>query len=95
MANEKAGPGVLLSFLVGGVASACAALSYAEFASMIPKAGSTYTYGYVVLGEGVGWFIGWNLLLEYTAIVAVAGLPPVRRDRRRAQGRRTGPSPDR
>jgi basic amino acid/polyamine antiporter, APA family len=52
VANEKAGPGVLLSFLVAGVASACAALSYAEFAGMIPKAGSAYTYGYVVLGEG-------------------------------------------
>lgn len=74
VANEKAGPGVLLSFLIAGVASACAALSYAEFAGMIPKAGSAYTYGYVVLGEGVGWFIGWDLLLEYTAIVAVVGI---------------------
>ena len=52
VANEKAGPGVLLSFLVAGVASACAALSYAEFAGMIPKAGSAHTYGYVVLGRG-------------------------------------------
>jgi APA family basic amino acid/polyamine antiporter len=58
VARESAGPGVLLSFLVAGVASACAALSYAEFASIVPKAGSAYTYGYVVLGEGVGWFIG-------------------------------------
>ncbi|BBX31726.1 hypothetical protein MMAG44476_18157 [Mycolicibacterium mageritense DSM 44476 = CIP 104973] len=74
VANEKAGPGVLLSFLIAGIASACAALSYAEFAGMIPKAGSAYTYGYVVLGEGVGWFIGWDLLLEYTAIVAVVGI---------------------
>jgi hypothetical protein len=74
VASEKAGPGVLLSFLVAGIASACAALSYAEFAGMIPKAGSAYTYGYVVLGEGVGWFIGWDLLLEYTAIVAVVGI---------------------
>jgi APA family basic amino acid/polyamine antiporter len=74
VANEKAGPGVLLSFLVAGVASACAALSYAEFAGIVPKAGSAYTYGYVVLGEGVGWFIGWDLLLEYTAIVAVVGI---------------------
>ena len=74
VAKETAGPGVLLSFLVAGVASACAALSYAEFASIVPKAGSAYTYGYVVLGEGVGWFIGWDLLLEYTAIVAVVGI---------------------
>jgi APA family basic amino acid/polyamine antiporter len=65
---------VLISFLVAGVASAAAALSYAEFAGMIPKAGSAYTYGYASLGEIVGWFIGWDLLLEYTAIVAVVAI---------------------
>ncbi|MEU6814475.1 amino acid permease [Streptomyces sp. NPDC046860] len=74
VANGKAGPAVLVSFLIAGVASACAALSYAEFAGMIPKAGSAYTYGYAVLGEFVGWFIGWDLLLEYTAIVAVVAI---------------------
>jgi APA family basic amino acid/polyamine antiporter len=74
VAKEQAGPGVLFSFLVAGVASACAAVCYAEFAGMIPKAGSAYTYGYAVLGEGVGWLIGWDLLLEYTAIVAVVGI---------------------
>ncbi|GHE94753.1 amino acid permease [Streptomyces griseoluteus] len=74
VANGKAGPAVVLSFLIAGVASACAALSYAEFAGMIPKAGSAYTYGYAVLGEFVGWFIGWDLLLEYTAIVAVVAI---------------------
>lgn len=74
VAKDTAGPGVLFSFLVAGIASACAALSYAEFAGMIPKAGSAYTYGYAVLGEGVGWLIGWDLLLEYTAIVAVVGI---------------------
>lgn len=74
VAKEDAGPGVLFSFLIAGIASACAALSYAEFAGMIPKAGSAYTYGYAVLGEGVGWMIGWDLLLEYTAIVAVVGI---------------------
>jgi basic amino acid/polyamine antiporter, APA family len=74
VAHETAGPAVLISFLVAGVASACAALSYAEFAGMIPKAGSAYTYGYVVLGEVVGWFIGWDLLLEYTAIVSVVAI---------------------
>ena len=68
------GPAVLISFLVAGLASAAAALSYAEFAGMIPKAGSAYTYGYVVLGEIVGWFIGWDLLLEYIAIVAVVAI---------------------
>ncbi|MFF1407093.1 amino acid permease [Streptomyces sp. NPDC058294] len=74
VANGTAGPAVLVSFLIAGLASACAALSYAEFAGMIPKAGSAYTYGYAVLGEFAGWFIGWDLLLEYTAIVAVVAI---------------------
>ncbi|MEU6924379.1 MULTISPECIES: amino acid permease [unclassified Streptomyces] len=74
VANGTAGPAVLLSFLIAGVASAAAAFSYAEFAGLIPKAGSAYTYGYAVLGELVGWFIGWDLLLEYTAIVAVVAI---------------------
>ncbi|MEV0370823.1 amino acid permease [Streptomyces sp. NPDC050636] len=74
VANGKAGPAVLISFLVAGVASAAAAFSYAEFAGLIPKAGSAYTYGYAVLGELAGWFIGWDLLLEYTAIVAVVAI---------------------
>jgi APA family basic amino acid/polyamine antiporter len=74
VANQTAGPAVLISFLVAGVASAAAAFSYAEFAGLIPRAGSAYTYGYAVLGEVVGWFIGWDLLLEYTAIVAVVAI---------------------
>ncbi|MFH9575748.1 amino acid permease [Streptomyces sp. NPDC017454] len=74
VASGTAGPAVLISFLIAGVASAAAALSYAEFAGLIPKAGSAYTYGYAVLGELVGWFIGWDLLLEYTAIVAVVAI---------------------
>ncbi|MFE7108044.1 amino acid permease [Streptomyces sp. NPDC057575] len=74
VANGTAGPAVLVSFLIAGVASAAAAFSYAEFAGLIPKAGSAYTYGYAVLGELVGWFIGWDLLLEYTAIVAVVAI---------------------
>ncbi|GAA3039820.1 amino acid permease [Streptosporangium longisporum] len=74
VANGVAGPAVVVSFLIAGVASAAAALSYAEFAGLIPKAGSAYTYGYAVLGELVGWFIGWDLLLEYTAIVAVVAI---------------------
>ncbi|GGJ79178.1 amino acid transporter [Pilimelia anulata] len=74
VANETAGPAVLLSFLIAGVASAAAALAYAEFAGLIPKAGSAYTYGYAVLGELVAWMIGWDLLLEYTAIVAVVAI---------------------
>ncbi len=74
VAKTEAGPAVSLSFLLAGIASACAALSYAEFGGLIPQAGSAYTYGYAVLGEGVGWFIGWDLLLEYTAIVAVVAI---------------------
>jgi basic amino acid/polyamine antiporter, APA family len=74
VANGTAGPAVLVSFLVAGVASAAAALAYAEFAGLVPVAGSAYTYGYVVLGELVGWFIGWDLLLEYTAIVSVVAI---------------------
>ena len=73
-ADAPGRPAVLISFLIAGVASAAAALSYAEFAGMIPNAGSAYTYGYAVLGEIVGWFIGWDLLLEYTAIVAVVAI---------------------
>ncbi|WP_051580127.1 APC family permease [Pseudonocardia acaciae] len=77
VANHKdhpAGPAVLISFLIAGVASAAAALSYAEFAGLIPRAGSAYTYGYAVLGEPIAWFIGWDLLLEYTAIVSVVAI---------------------
>jgi len=74
VANGTAGPAVSVSFLIAGVASACAALSYAEFGGMIPQAGSAYTYGYAVLGEFAGWMIGWDLLLEYTAIVAVVAI---------------------
>ena len=72
--NPGVGPGVLFAFLVAGLASAAAAVSYAEFAGMIPRAGSAYTYGYVALGEIIGWFIGWDLLLEYIAIVAVVAI---------------------
>ena len=74
VAHGKAGPAVLISFLIAGIASAAAAFSYAEFAGLIPKAGSAYTYSYAVLGEIVGWAIGWDLLLEYTAIVAVVAI---------------------
>ncbi|MEO6882230.1 MAG: amino acid permease [Mycobacteriaceae bacterium] len=74
VAHDIAGPAVSVSFIIAGIASACAALSYAEFGGLIPQAGSAYTYGYATLGEVVGWFIGWDLLLEYTAIVAVVAI---------------------
>ncbi|HET7562342.1 MAG TPA: amino acid permease [Rhodanobacteraceae bacterium] len=66
-----AGPAIILSFLIAGIGSACAALAYAEFAGMIPVTGSAYTYGYAVLGELPAWIIGWDLLIEYALIVAV------------------------
>jgi basic amino acid/polyamine antiporter, APA family len=74
VAHQKAGPAVLVSFLIAGIASAAAAFSYAEFAGLIPKSGSAYTYCYAVLGELPAWFIGWDLLLEYTAIVSVVAI---------------------
>ncbi|HEV7490840.1 MAG TPA: amino acid permease [Rhodanobacteraceae bacterium] len=73
-AAVNAGPAVALSFLIAGVASAAAALCYAEFAGLIPVTGSAYTYGYAVLGEFVAWLIGWDLLLEYALIVAVVAI---------------------
>lgn len=64
-AHDKAGPALILSFVVSGVACVFAALCYAEFASMVPVAGSTYTYAYATLGEMFAWIIGWDLVLEY------------------------------
>src|SRR5246127_279094 len=61
----RAGPAVALSFVVAGLTCAFAGLCYAEFASIIPIAGSAYTYGYATLGELVAWIIGWDLTLEY------------------------------
>jgi APA family basic amino acid/polyamine antiporter len=64
-AAQHAGPGIILSFAIAAAACACTALCYAEFAAMIPVAGSAYTYGYATLGEIVAWIIGWDLILEY------------------------------
>ena len=64
-AHDKAGPGLILSFVVAGVGCAFAGLCYAEFASMVPVAGSAYTYAYATLGELFAWIIGWDLVLEY------------------------------
>ncbi len=73
-AAAHAGPAVVLSMIIAGLASALAAICYAEFASSVPVAGSAYTYGYATLGELVAWIIGWDLVLEYAlgaATVAV------------------------
>jgi len=64
-AHDKAGPGLILSFVVAGIGCALAGLCYAEFASMVPVAGSAYTYAYATLGELFAWIIGWDLVLEY------------------------------
>ena len=64
-AAQYAGPAIMLSYIVAGLGCVFAGLCYAEFASMIPIAGSAYTYGYATLGEIVAWIIGWDLILEY------------------------------
>ena len=72
---ERSGPSVTLAFMVAGVGCAFAGLCYAEFASMVPIAGSAYTYSYLTMGEFVAWIIGWDLVLEYAvgaATVAIA-----------------------
>ncbi len=64
-AAEHAGPAIVLSFVIAGIACALAGLCYAEFSAMLPVSGSAYSYAYATLGEIVAWFIGWNLVLEY------------------------------
>jgi APA family basic amino acid/polyamine antiporter len=64
-AHDRTGPALMLSFVVAGFACVFAALCYAEFASMVPVAGSAYTYAYATLGELFAWIIGWDLILEY------------------------------
>jgi len=64
-AAQKAGPGMMVSFIIAGAVCAVAALCYAELASMVPVAGSAYTYSYAVMGELVAWLVGWALILEY------------------------------
>ncbi|HEY9134149.1 MAG TPA: amino acid permease [Dyella sp.] len=69
-AAEHAGPALIISFIIAGIACAMSGLCYAEFAAMIPVSGSAYAYSYATLGEIVAWFIGWNLVLEYLFAVA-------------------------
>ena len=63
---DRAGPAVILAFVVAGAVCACAALAYAELATLIPTAGSAYTYTYSVIGEAAAWIVGWSLILEYS-----------------------------
>ena len=69
-AHDKTGPALMLSFVFSGLACIFAALCYAEFASMVPVAGSAYTYAYATLGELMAWIIGWDLILEYAVASA-------------------------
>jgi APA family basic amino acid/polyamine antiporter len=73
-AAQHAGPGVALSFVAAGIASAFAGINYAEMASMIPIAGSAYTYTYATMGELVAWIIGWDLILEYLVSAAAVSV---------------------
>jgi APA family basic amino acid/polyamine antiporter len=71
---DRAGPAVIVSFAIAGLICACAALAYAEMATMIPVSGSAYTYSYAVLGEIIAWVVGWSLLAEYTLVVATVAV---------------------
>ena len=70
----KAGPAVMLAFLIAGLVCVFAALAYAELATMIPAAGSAYTYSYAALGELLAWVIGWSLILEYSLVVSAVAV---------------------
>src|SRR3546814_15235945 len=59
---DRAGPAVILSFAIAGAVCACAALAYAEMATLIPAAGSAYTFSYAAMGEGIAWVVGWSLI---------------------------------
>src|SRR5262249_34192604 len=69
-AHNRTGPALMLSFVVSGVTCIFAAFCYAEFAAMVPVAGSAYTYAYATLGELFAWIIGWDLVLEYAVASA-------------------------
>src|SRR5256714_1087315 len=71
---DRAGPSVVIAFIVAGVGCAFAGLCYAEFASLIPVAGSAYTYSYATMGEFVAWIIGWDLILEYAVGAATVSI---------------------
>src|SRR5947209_17247410 len=73
-AADRAGPAMILSFFIAGLICACAALAYAEVATMIPASGSAYTYSYVVVGELIAWIVGWSLILEYSLVVSAVAV---------------------
>ena len=71
---DRAGPAVILSFVIAGAICACAALCYAEMATLIPASGSAYTYSYATLGEVIAWVVGWSLILEYSLVVSTVAV---------------------
>lgn len=71
---DRAGPAVILSFAIAGLVCACAALAYAELATMMPASGSAYTYTYAAMGEVVAWVIGWALILEYSVVCSAVAV---------------------
>jgi APA family basic amino acid/polyamine antiporter len=71
---DRAGPAVLVSFAIAGAICACAALAYAELSTMMPTAGSAYSYSHKVLGSTVGWIVGWSLILEYSLVVSTVAV---------------------
>ncbi len=71
---ERAGPAVIVAFVIAGVVCACAALAYAEMASLMPAAGSAYTYTYAVGGELLAWIVGWSLILEYSVVCSAVAV---------------------
>src|SRR5215211_1866294 len=73
-AANHAGPAVTIGFIIAAVGCAFAGLCYAEFASMIPVAGSAYTYSYATMGEFIAWIIGWDLILEYGVGAVTVGI---------------------
>src|SRR5688572_6120795 len=73
-AANHAGPAITFSFVLAGFAAVLAALCYSEFAAMLPLSGSAYSYSYATLGEVVAWFIGWNMVLEYTFAAATVAV---------------------
>lgn len=71
---DKAGPAVIVSFVIAGIICCCAALAYAEMATLIPVAGGAYTYSYVIIGEAIAWMVGWSLILEYSLVVSAVAV---------------------
>ena len=71
---DRAGPAVILSFGIAGLVCACAALAYAELATMMPASGSAYTYSYASMGELVAWLVGWALILEYSVVCSAVAV---------------------